>query len=72
MRIKLLLWILLVQLLLNPFTVFVVVGLISGISSFMAFLVFFGLMYIYANLWYSIRLRYKQLDTEAMKIWIIN
>lgn len=70
MRIKILLWVSIVQMLLNPFTVFVIAGCMSGISSFAGFLVFLGAIYIYANLWYSIRLRFKQLDTEAMKVWI--
>lgn len=67
--IKELLWILVVQILLNPFTVFVITGVVFGGQ---AFGVFFGLVVAFAwgYMWLQIRKQFATLDQRAADIWI--
>lgn len=68
--IKEILWVLLMQMILNPFTVFVVLGVIMGGQS-LAVVVSFIVSAIWMIVWIKTRQHFWELDRRASDIWIL-
>lgn len=69
--IKTLLWILIVQMLLNPFTVFVVVGVLTG-GQLIGVIASLVVAFVWAHGWLKLRKRFATLDQQAADIWIFH
>lgn len=67
--VRLLLWVFIVQLLLNPFTVFVIVGCLlpETATGVLGALTISSIWYI---IWFRVRKAFTNIDRQAMEFWV--
>ena len=68
--IKELLWVVFMQMILNPFTLFVVLGVLMG-GQGLAVVVSFVVSAIWMVVWFKTRQHFWELDQRAANIWIL-